>query len=134
MSDCSSCGGCSGCSSGEHHGCGACCSGEVILCQEEVIVLSALAQLAFLPIACREEQHIPRYLPVTDHYGLSPVLFSQVIASLAFKGFITVDPDIPLGNVDYTACHTEAGMRFGSIALTARGQELLNFLEEPVQP
>ena len=131
MSNPSPCGGCSGCSSGEHRGCGACCSGEVILCEEEVVILSALAQLAFLPIACRTEPCDSRYLPVTDDYGLSPALFSQVIASLSFKGFITVDPNIPLSNVNYRVHHTEADITFGSIALTARGQELLNFLEAP---
>ena len=133
MSDISPCGGCSGCSSGEHHGCGACCSGEVLLCNEEVAILSALAQLAFLPIACREAQSPPSYLSVTDNFGLSPELFSQVIASLSFKGFISVDPDIPLSNVDYWIHHPEVGMHFGSIALTSRGQELLDFLELEVE-
>ena len=129
MSNNSPCGGCSGCSSDEHHGCGACCGGEVILCKEEVTLLSALAQLAFLPVFCREAEDTPGYLPVTDDCGLSPELFSQVIASLAFKGFLTADPDIPLSNVDYRAHSPGADLRFGSIALTARGQELLDFLE-----
>lgn len=129
MSNSSPCGGCSGCSSDEHHGCGACCGGEVVLCQEEVTILSALAQLAFLPVFCRESEGTPTCLPVIDDYGLSADLFSQVIASLAFKGFLAVDPDIPLSNVDYHSHAPIPGVRFGSVALTARGQELLDYLE-----
>jgi len=128
MSDNSHCGGCSGCASGSHGGCGLCCGGEVILCQEEVAILSALAQLAFLPVACHEAADSTIYLPVTDDYGLSPTIFSQVIASLSFKRLISVDPDIPVSNIDYRACHSDDKIRCGSIALTTFGQELLDFL------
>lgn len=108
-----SCGNCSGCS-----GCGR----ELVLTQPEIEILHTLGQVAFLPVARRADSMEPIYLEQGQPERNTPVL-----QSLESKGLISLDFDKPLQGFDDSA-YRAYPLR-GSMALTARGQEVLLQLE-----
>lgn len=127
MSDCSSCGGCSGCSS--TGGCSGCekygyTAGDLVLTEEEMDFLRELAQFAFLPVARKMGDLDPVYLEAgrenRDHMSL-------VLQCMEKKGVLSLDYSLPLSGFDYSA-YGEFPIR-GSIALTERGQKVLELLD-----
>ena len=111
MSHCS--GSCSNCSG---------CARELTLTQPELDFLNRLAQYAFLPVARRMGDLIPVYLEEGD-----PEQMSLLLQVLEKKGLISLDYDKPLRGFDETA-YAAYPIR-GSMALTERGQKVLELLE-----
>ena len=114
---CKDCGGCSGCG-----GCGGC--GALELTEAELQFLRELGQFAFLPVARKAEDMTPVYLEDT---AFSPEEYSLILQCLEKKNLIRIDYDAPLVGADmqkYVGFPVH-----GSIALTARGQQVLETLE-----
>lgn len=111
MSDCNSCSG----------GCGGCAK-ELTLTPGELDMLKKLAQIPFLPIARRIDDATPIYLEDADY---SQAEYSLILQLLEKKSLITLDFDKPLKN------HTPSPAYpiHGSMALTARGQQVIELLE-----
>ena len=110
-----------------HDGCGACCGGScggcdgsLELTELELELLGQFAQTPFLPVARRWDSETPVYLADQKEYGNAILLLQQ-------KRLIRLDYDIPLLHFDYKGY--EAYPCQGSMALTARGQEILELLE-----
>ncbi len=114
-----------GCASG---GCSGCHFGEITLFREELMILLDLGQLAFLPILTRSENQGPVYAPAYPYSQGETPSFSDLIRSLNQKGLLTIDPDIPLENADYGSFASDGALRRGSLALTAKGQEVLDWI------
>lgn len=105
--------------------CGSCggCAKELTLTPGEVAILEKLGQIPFLPVARKADGETPLYLEDTDYaredYGL-------ILLCLEKKNLIDIDWRAPLSGFDYGAY---AGHPIhGSIALTARGQQVLELL------
>ena len=111
MSDCKSCSG----------GCGG-CARELTLTPGELEMLRKLAQIPFLPIARRMDDATPIYLEDEDH---SVEEYSLILQLLEKKSLITLDFDQPLKN----HAPSPAYPIHGSMALTARGQQVIELLE-----
>lgn len=111
MSNCNNCSG----------GCGG-CARELTLTPGELDMLRKLAQIPFLPIARRIDDATPIFLEDED-YSLEE--YSLILQLLEKKGLVTLDFDQPLKN------HTPSPAYpiHGSMALTARGQAVLELLE-----
>lgn len=109
------CGSCSG------H-CGSCggCAGSLVLTWKEVEFLRLLGQVAFLPVVRKASDMVPVY-PESSDPECSPVL-----ECLEKKGLIDLDYRMPLAGFDYSGCPWPV---HGSMALTARGQQVLELLE-----
>lgn len=111
MGNCESCGGCSGCGGG----CG--CSPELELTEEEIDFLRRLGECAFLPVIRKEDAPVFPEEPGKE----------LVLQCLEKRGLISLDFDKPLKgyhSAEYDAC----GVR-GSMALTKRGQDVLELME-----
>ena len=111
----SKCDGCTGC-------CGGGCGSELYLTPEEVALLGRFAQTPFLPVASRGD----REEPVCREEGREEK--PETLLWLKLKGLITLDYDLPLTGFDYETRYTDCRLR-GSMALTCRGQEAVDFLE-----
>jgi hypothetical protein len=111
MSGCNSCSG----------GCGG-CARELTLTPGELEMLQKLAQIPFLPIARRIDDATPIYTEDED-YSLSE--YSLILQLLEKKSLITLDFDKPLKN----HIPSPAYPIHGSMALTARGQSVIELLE-----
>lgn len=98
--------------------CGGC--GELFLTQPELILLERLAQTAFLPVGKGE---YPVYL---EEDG-DPEVWGRAVLALDLKGLISLDYDQPLRGFDYGA-YEGCSLR-GSMALTARGQDVVERIE-----
>jgi hypothetical protein len=109
MSDCNACKG----------NCGS-CKKELVLSQGEIDLLQALGQFSFLPVARKPSETEPVCLEFGE--GLTPI-----ILCLEKKGLIDIDYHQPLKSFDYSAY--SAYSLQGSMALTLRGQEVLDTLE-----
>ena len=113
MGNCNSCGG----------NCGQCggCANTLTLAKEEIDMLRTFGQIPFLPAARKADDMTPIYLeePGKD--------YSLILACLEKKGLIDIDYRMPLSGFDYTA-YKGYPVR-GSMALTARGQQILELLE-----
>lgn len=114
--NCSSCGGCGGNCSG--------CARELLITPKELDFLQELGQVAFLPVARTLGDLTPIYLEEgpakQEEYGL-------ILQCLEKKGLISLDYDKPLQGSAleaYTGFHVR-----GSIALTERGQKVLEMIE-----
>lgn len=109
--------GCENCAGG----CGG-CARELTLTEGEVEMLRKLAQIPFLPIARKIDDASPIYLEDQDHTAEE---YSLILQLLEKKSLITLDFDRPLKNhipcPDYPI--------HGSMALTARGQSVLDLLD-----
>ena len=120
----SGCGNCSGCA--DRGSCGGCtgCGGSLELTRQEMDFLVLLGQVAFLPVARKLGDETPVYLedgPEKQEQN------AAVLQLLEKKGLIDLDYDRPLKGADperYAAYPIQ-----GSIALTRRGQQVLELLE-----
>lgn len=113
MSNCSSCSG----------GCGG-CARELTLTEAEIEMLQTLAQFPFLPIARTAADPSPIYLEENARPGEE---YTAILLLLEKKGLISLDFDLPIKNCDTT--RYAAYPIVGSMALTARGQSVLELLE-----
>ncbi len=113
MGNCKSCSGC----------CGQCggCANSLTLTKDEVDTLLIFSQIPFLPVARKSDDMTPIYLEEQDRD------YSLILACLEKKGLIDIDYRSPLARFDYSAYH--AYPVHGSMALTARGQQVLELLE-----
>ena len=118
MGDCNSCGGsCEKCKT-----CGGCSGNELVLSLGEVDMLHRLGQIPFLTLARIMGDMIPVYL----EDGGNKEEISWVLQMLEKKGLIDIRYD-PLPGADMGGY---AGYPVhGSMALTARGQQVLDLLE-----
>ena len=110
-------------------GCGNCCGncggcGEMILAGGEVEILQKLAQIPFLPVARKMSDDIPVYL---EDETYSREEYSLILQCLEKKGLISLDFAVPLKGFDEKA-YAAYPIR-GSIALTERGQKVLEMME-----
>lgn len=115
------CGGCTG-------GCGGCsgCDGarDLVITQPELEFLQELGQVAFLPVARTMGDLTPIYLEAGKEKQEE---YSLLLQCLEKKGLISLDYDKPLGRSPgeaYSAYPIQ-----GSMALTERGQKVLEILE-----
>ena len=104
--------------------CSACsgCARELVLTQKEIDFLNTLGQYAFLPVARSMGDLTPVYLEEGDREEMSLLL-----QCLEKKGLISLDYDKPLGRFDESA-YAAYPIR-GSMALTERGQKVLELME-----
>ena len=112
MSSCEICGGCSG------------CDRSLTMTEAELEMLTTLAQIPFLPIGRRMDDPAPVYLEEDAH---SPEEYTLILQCLEKKRLISLDFDRPLKNADYSR-YTHLPIH-GSMALTARGQQVLEVLD-----
>ena len=100
--------------------CGACsgCARELVLTQKEISFLESLGQIPFLPVARHMGEDKPAF-PEEDTEDMSLLL-----QCLEKKGLISLDYDKPIRSCDYGAYPIR-----GSLALTQRGQQVLEMLE-----
>lgn len=117
MADCKSCSGSCGGS------CGG-CARELVLSPEEIQVLRQFGQTPFLPVARKRDDMTPVYLEEDtfsqDRYGL-------IFSLLEKKALISIDYDEPLRGADMSRYGNYPV--HGSMALTARGQKVLEILD-----
>ena len=113
MNHCGSCGG----------NCGSCggCAGSLVLTEKELEMLRLLGQVAFLPVVRKSADMIPVYPESTDPDC------TAVLTFLEKKGLIDLDYRVPLAGFDYSDCKSYPV--HGSMALTARGQQVLEILD-----
>ena len=104
--------------------CASCsgCARELSVTQPELDFLNELAQYAFLPVARTMGDLTPVYLEGGDREEMSLLL--QVLEK---KNLISLDYDRPLKGFD-GAAYAAYPIR-GSIALTERGQKVLELLD-----
>ena len=104
--------------------CGACsgCARELVLTRKEIDFLNILGQYAFLPVARTMGDLTPIYLEDGDREEMSLLL-----QCLEKKGLISLDYDKPLAGFDLSA-YAAYPIR-GSMALTERGQKVLELME-----
>ena len=110
-------GGCSG-------NCGSCggCARELVLVQQEIDFLQRLGEVAFLPVARAMGDLTPIFLEEGEREEMSLLL-----QCLEKKELISLDYDKPLKGFDESAY---AGWPIrGSMALTERGQRVLEMIE-----
>ncbi|MGN0998100.1 MAG: hypothetical protein ACI4PO_00940 [Faecousia sp.] len=115
MSGCSHCGG----------DCGSCsgCAGTLVLTEGEISLLRLLGQIPFLPVARKCDDTTPIFLEDFD-FGADSSLILQCLEK---KGLISLDYDQPIGSYDHPG-YTSFPVH-GSMALTRRGQAVLDLLE-----
>lgn len=107
--------------------CGSCggCSQTLLLSEGEMHILQSLGQIPFLPIARKAEDATPVYqedsLYTKDEYAAFLLLLER-------KRLISLDYDKPLGG--YNGTLYQSYPVCGSMALTARGQQVLDMLEK----
>lgn len=106
--------------------CGSCsgCANALELTEGELEILHALGQFAFLPIARRADDMVPVYLEAERH---STEQYSLILQVLEQKGLISLDYDQPLPHANLAAY--AAYPVKGSMALTARGQTVVELLD-----
>ena len=106
-------GNCAGCSG---------CAKELYLTEGEIVFLQMLGQLCFLPVARKRDDMTPYYLEAD-----APENASLVLQVLEKKSLIDIDYSAPLAGFDMS--RYKAYPVHGAIALTARGQTVLEMLE-----
>ena len=105
------------------HNCSSCghCAKDLTLTVGEIRMLEALAQIPFLPVYRKADSEQPIYLEemqqTIEEYGL-------ILQCLEMKRLITLDYDQPLKNAPSAPYPIQ-----GSMALTARGQMVVELLE-----
>lgn len=106
--------------------CGGCCknAGEIELTAPELEILESLGQFAFLPIARKTDDTSPVYLEEEKYTREEYALFLQVLEK---KGLISLDFDKPMKN--FSSEKYAAYPVIGSMALTERGQKVLEILQ-----
>ena len=114
--NCASCGGCGG-------NCGG-CARELLITPKELDFLQELGQVAFLPVARTMGDLTPVYLEEGEEKQEE---YSLILQCMEKKGLISLDYDKPLGGFRSDAYR--AYPIHGSIALTERGQKVLEMIE-----
>ena len=106
--------------------CGACsgCARELVLTEKEVKFLRELGCVAFLPVARKMGDLTPVYLEEGEERAAE---YEKLLLVLEKKGLISLDFDKPLKGFD-DAAYADYPVR-GSMALTERGQKVLEMLE-----
>ena len=99
--------------------CASCsgCARELVLSSGEIAILRELAQFAFLPVARTPADETP----IDPENPQKESLLLQILEK---KGLISLDYDKPLALCDYGSYPIR-----GSMALTQRGQMVLELLE-----
>ena len=117
--NCGSCGGC-----GES--CGTCggCARELLITPKELAFLQELGQVAFLPVARTMGDLTPVFLEAGAEKKEE---YSLILQCMEKKGLISLDYDKPLSG--FCADAYAAYPILGSIALTERGQKVLEMVE-----
>ena len=110
------CAGCAGCA-------GSAC-GALELTEPELRFLRRLAETPFLPVCRRPDSPDPCW---PEDGPEDAEEYAKVLLCLEKKMLISLDYDIPLKGYDYSACGSR--MLHGSMALTLRGQQVLDLLE-----
>lgn len=107
--------------------CGSCggCARELVISEKEMEFLKKLGQIPFLPVARKMGDLTPVYLEEGD---TSAEEYSLILQCLEKKGLISLDFDMPLRGFD-DAAYADYPIR-GSMALTQRGQLVLDMLEK----
>ena len=105
---------------------GTCCEGcgSLVLGPDEVAVLRKLGQIPFLPVARRAEDMTPVFREDGDY---PQETYSLLLQLLEKKGLIDIDYHKPLSGFSMAA-YGDLPVH-GSMALTARGQQVLEALE-----
>lgn len=116
-------GNCAGCSGGCEN-CGGCSARELVVTKEELAFLQELGQMAFLPVARTMGDLTPVYLEAGAERQAE---YSLLLQCLEKKGLVSLDYDKPLAGFVDTA-YAAYPIR-GSMALTERGQRVLELLE-----
>ena len=114
MSNCKNCGGCGGCR-----------PGELELNNGELAMLESFSQYGFLPVARKASDMTPVYL---EEQTYTQPEYSLILQCLEAKGLIRIDYDAPLKGADMRA-YTGYPVH-GSMALTEKGQQVLDILEK----
>lgn len=109
------------------HCCGNCvacpgCARELVLTKKEIDFLNILGQIPFLPVARKLGDLTPVYLEDGEREEMSLLL-----QCLEKKGLISLDFEKPLRGFDESA-YAAYPIR-GSMALTERGQKVLELME-----
>lgn len=105
--------------------CGSCggCAKELTLTEGELALLNTLAQIPFLPVARKADEMTPVYLE-----DGAPENASLVLQVLEKKNLVELDYGAPLKGFDMSAY---AGYPVhGTVALTARGQMVVDLLDK----
>lgn len=110
----SCCGGCSGCAGK---------GGAITLHPAEIDILRELAVCPFLPVGLNSRTGEPFCLEFPD---MDEKIVPLALSVLEKRGFIRVDYDIPLAGFAYEGY--EVCFRRGSLALTAKGQDVIERL------
>ena len=105
--------------------CGGCkgCAKQLMLTEGELHVLNSLGQIPFLPVARKADDMTPIYL---EDACYSKEEYSLILQVLEKKGLISIEYD-PLPGADMSAY--KGYPVHGSMALTARGQTVVELLE-----
>lgn len=103
-------------------GCNRCCARELVLTEKEIDFLRTLGQIPFLPVARRLGDPAPVYLEEGNREEMSLLL-----QCLEKKGLISLDFDKPLRG--FRDGGYAAYPIVGSMALTERGQKVLELME-----
>lgn len=90
----------------------------------EIEFLQLLGQYAFLPVGRKNDDPAPIY-PLDG--GYAPEDYTRIIALLERKGLVSLDYSHPLKGFESPAY--DRFPQRGSIALTARGQSVLELME-----
>ena len=98
--------------------------GVLELTDGEVEMLRTLGQFAFLPIARKADDFVPVYLEEDVRPAEEYSLILQVLEQ---KNLVSLDYDKPLAKFDAKRYATYPVK--GSVALTARGQKVVEMLE-----
>lgn len=106
--------------------CAACggCAKQLTLTEPEIGMLRTLGQIPFLPVARKADDMTPVYLEDTVY---DRETYSLVLQVLEQKGLVSLDYDKPLSAADMSAY--QGYPVHGSMALTARGQAVVETLE-----
>lgn len=106
--------------------CGSCggCASALELTVGEIHILQELGQYSFLPVARRADDMVPVYL---EDQQYSREEYSLILQVLEKKDLIDLDYFAPLTGADMSAYG--AYPVHGSMALTKRGQTVLELLE-----
>ena len=109
-----------------NHNCAACggCAATLELTDGEIGFLRELGQFSFLPVARRADDMVPVYLEDRIH---SREEYSLILQCLEKKGLIDLDYRAPLKGFDMSAY--KGFPVHGSVALTQRGQTVVEMLE-----
>ena len=100
------------------------CARELVITPWEIEMLQKLGQIPFLPVARKMGDMEPVYLEDRDH---SVEEYSLILQTMEKKGLISLDFAVKIKGFDDSA-YASYPIR-GSMALTQRGQQVLEMLE-----